>query len=73
MDRNIRIQEAQVNHKLFSFLCDLLSLTISTIIIYVVILYGVFGVFFNHIENSKQIKEIENSYNLNFQVQESLI
>lgn len=65
MDRKIRIQDAQVNHKLFSFLYDFLVLCGTTLILYFVILYSVFGLFFNHVSNTNRIKEIEDSYNLN--------
>ena len=67
MDRKIRIQEAQVNHKLFSFLYDLLVLCGTTVILYFIILYSVFGLFFNHVSNSNKINEIENTYNLNLE------
>lgn len=67
MDRKIRIQDAQVNHKLFAFLYDLLVLSATTVILYFIILYSVFGVFFNHVSNTKRIDEIEDSYNLNLE------
>ena len=59
MDKKIRIQDAQVNHKLFSYLYDFLVLCGTTLILYFVILYSVFGLFFNHVSNSNRIKEIE--------------
>lgn len=67
MDRKIRIQDAQVNHKLFSFIYDLLVLCGSTLVLYFTILYGVFGLFFNHVSNVNKINEIEESYNLNLE------
>lgn len=67
MNKNIRVQEAQINHKLFSFLGDLFVLLVTSIAIYFIILYGVFATSFNYNNNKDKIFEIENSYNLNLQ------
>jgi hypothetical protein len=65
MDKSIRIQKSQLSQKLTASLLDLLAFAVSTLIVYIVILYGVFGTFFNYVSNEKEIKSIETSYNLN--------
>lgn len=67
MNKNIRVQEAQINHKLFAFLTDLLILLVSSLALYFIILYGIFATNFNYIDNKDRIVEIENSYNLNLE------
>lgn len=67
MNKNIRVQEAQINHKLFAFLYDLFILLASSIALYFIILYGVFATSFNYVSNKNKIVEIENSYNLNLE------
>ena len=67
MNKNIRVQEAQINHKLFAFLYDLAILFATTIALYFVILYGVFASSFNYLDNKSKIEAIETQYNLNIE------
>lgn len=66
MDKSIRIQKNLLSQKLTANLLDTLVLACTTLVLYFVILYGIFGTFFNFVSNTKEIKEIESSYHLDF-------
>jgi hypothetical protein len=65
MDKSIRIQKCLLSQKLSASILDTITFAITTLLLYITILYGVFGTFFNYVSDTKQIKEIENTYNLN--------
>ena len=65
MDKSIRIQKCLLSHKLSANILDTIVFALTTLLLYITILYGVFGTFFNYVSNTKQIKDIETSYNLN--------
>lgn len=67
MERNVRIQEGLLNHRLSSFLFDLASLLISSVAIYFIVLYSIFALGFGYVEKNNQVKQIENEYVLNLE------
>ena len=67
MEKNIRVQDGLLNHRLFSFILDLISVFVSTLAIYFLVLYTVFSVGFNYIEKNDRVLEIENEYVLNLE------
>ena len=67
MNKNIRVQEAAINDRLFSMLLDFCLVFASTVILYFVILYSVFATGFDYSNHKSKMHDIENSYNLNLE------
>lgn len=64
MDKSARISSAQINHRIFAYLLDLLSISISTALIFVFILYLIFGPM-GYNEKKSKVNDIIEQYNLN--------
>lgn len=67
MDKSVRIQQGMLGHRLVALLLDLGSIIVSTLILYLIILYAVFATCFNYVGKQNEILEIENKYNLNLE------
>lgn len=65
MNKNIRVQEGQINHRLVAFLLDLLTLFATTVALYFILLFCVFSPIFHYSENKNKVEQIEIQYNLN--------
>ncbi len=65
MKQSVRISPAPLNNRLGATLLDVLSLFGITIILYFIILYGIFATGFHYMENQSQIEKIEDRYTLN--------
>lgn len=65
MDKSVRIQQGMLGHRLAAFLLDLSTIVVSTLVLYLIILYAVFATCFNYVGNQNRIKEIEEHYVLN--------
>lgn len=66
MKQTSRVSLAQTNHKLCAFIFDSVSLFLSTLLLYFVILYGVFATCFHYVDHQNEMKDIEIQYRLNF-------
>ena len=65
MERDLLIEKPSLGTRFLTYFGDLVIAIISTIVLYFVILYGVFATAFNYIGNTNYINETYDEYNLN--------
>lgn len=67
MDKRVRIEKGYILHHIFSYLLDLFFISIGTLSLYFVSLYGIFNTGFHYNQNKEFINNTLKEYNLNLE------
>ena len=71
MKKEVLIEKGAVGSRLLAFLLDLLSTILGTIVLYFVIVYGVFATGFNYVGRNNNLKATNTSYKLDYKYGQS--
>lgn len=64
MKNSLLVEKSNIGKRLLAYAIDIVSVILSTLVLFFIILYGVFGTGFNYIGNNKAIEEKSEEYNL---------
>ena len=65
MYKDLRIISVDKNKRLVTYLLDVLSVCVSTTILFFAILYGIFATSFKYVDHKQNVKQYEDHYQLN--------
>ena len=71
MKKEVLIEKGAVGSRLLAFFLDLLSTILGTIVLYFVIVYGVFATGFNYVGRNNNLKATNTSYKLDYKYGQS--
>ena len=71
MNQSIRVQEAEKSKRLLALLIDIVSVAVSTLALFFILLYGVFGPIYHYNDKVNHIKQENETYGLTLDSKQS--